>query len=517
MSGNKDHFTKGREAALHLSRGELGFFQAMVDRIGDEVMVVDKRARIVFVNKAAIRGLGKNKKDILGRPIMDFLDVKLSVKQWQSAYFSKIRKGKRPVSYIVNRTSKAGKTRMIDMTVSFMPYRSGGYVLAVGRDITEKVAFQEKLRASEARYRMLSEQATEGIIMLDLNGYMVYANRSAAKMFKTGVSGLIGSHFERHVDKSSRQKAWQYFRKVKSGTPVQLEEIEIKDKKGQLLPVEFTAFPIKRDGHVEQIHVIFRNISEKKGMESLSREAEKLEAFQSFIAGTTHEIQQPLKGLLDYSQRLIDRYKDRSYEYVGYKEFEELMKTLRVMNDQVKHCCDTTERLNELNRRKAKLHAGHCQVNHIVHEAVKLLKHSLEVSQIKVRLQLSPALPQAAINGLDLRQTLSNILTNSVQSLPGGGGTIWVRTSVMKQPQKIRIDCTDDGVGIPQELLPKVFDPFFTTKSRGLGKNAGLGLFIVYSIIQACKGTVTIKSDYRKGTTVTILLPVRGSAKKKSA
>jgi PAS domain S-box-containing protein len=500
---------KDRQAPLMIPQGKLGLFHGMVDRIGDEVMVVDKRSRIVFVNRAAMRGLGYPKNKILGRSFMDFLNVKMSLTQWQNSYFLEIKRRKRPVSYSVQRTSERGKTRMIDMTVAYMPYRSEDYVLAVGRDITEQLAYQRKLKESEDRYRMLSEQAAEGIVMIDLSGHIIYANRSAAKMFKTNVSDLMGSHFENHVDKPSLPTAWQYFKKVKGGTPIRQGEIEIKDKKGRLIPVEFTAFPIIRDGHVEQIHVIFRDIREKKEMENLLRETAKKEAFQHFIAGTTHEIQQPLKGLLEYSQRLIDRYKGRDFEYIGFKEFNDIMKMLQVMNDQVKYCCDTTDRLNILNRRKAKLYDTHCDVNHIIRESVNMFKHSLEFSGVKLSLQLNSGLPPAAVNGFDLRQTINNILTNAIQSIPsGGGGTIGVRTSLPKQQKMIKIDCRDDGVGIPKEHLPKVFDPFFTTKPRGLERSSGLGLYIVSSIIKAYKGEITIKSDHRKGTTVTILLPI---------
>ena len=80
----------------------------------------------------------------------------------------------------------------------------------------------------------------------------------------------------------------------------------------------------------------------------------------------------------------------------------------------------------------------------------------------------------------------------------------------------IRVDCQDDGVGIPKELLPKVFDPFFTTKPRGIDKSSGLGLYIVYSTVKSYKGEIFIKSDHRKGTTVTMLLPVYNISGKKS-
>jgi len=79
----------------------------------------------------------------------------------------------------------------------------------------------------------------------------------------------------------------------------------------------------------------------------------------------------------------------------------------------------------------------------------------------------------------------------------------------MRKDNMVRIECRDEGVGIPQENLSRVFEPFFTTKHRGLEKSSGLGLAIVYSIVSSYRGEVVVKSDLRKGTTLTILLPLR--------
>jgi len=373
-----------------IPENELDLFHYMADHIGEEVIIADKEARIVFVNKAAARGLGYTKKDILSRRLTNFFSGKVSVKQWHSIYFLPVQKKKKPVSFTINRVVKGGQIRTVQITVVYMLYKSKHYVVSVGRDI-----------------------------------------------------------------------------------------------------------------------------SEKQEMEMLIRESEKMEAFQNFIAGTIQEIQQPLKGLLDHSKGLIDRYKDRNFEYIGYKEFQDIMKTLQTMNDQVKYCFNTTDRLNSLNRKKARLERNHCNANHIIHEAVNMLKHPLEVSDIHLKLKLNSKLPHVAISSLDLNQALNNIITNAVQSLPDGGGKIQIKTIYQKAENKVRIDCQDDGVGIPQDVLTRVFDPFFTTKPRGLEKNSGLGLYIVHSIMKSNKGEVFVKSHYRSGTLVTIVLPVFKPKKKR--
>jgi len=513
-SSKKNKPSKWSKTPSLIPEKELDLFHYLVDHIGEEVIITDKEARIVFVNKAAVRGFGYTKKSILSRRLTDFLEDKVSVNQWHNIYFSPVQKKKKPVSYTIKRVVKGGKIRTIQMTVVYMLYKSKHYVVSVGRDITEQSVFEGKLKESEDRYRLLSEQAADGILMIDPDGITLYANKAAGQMFKTTPEKLVGGHFESHVDEPNIPMLWEYFKKVRSGTPIINSKLEIKDKKGKLVPAEFTASPIFRNGKVVQIHVIFRDISEKQEMETLIRESEKMEAFQNFIAGTTQEIQLPLKGLLDHSKGLIDRYKDRNYEYIGYKEFQDIMKTLQTMNDQVKYCFDTTDRLNSLNRRKARLEKSHCSANHIIHEAVNMLKHPLEVSDIHLKLKLNLKLPYVAISSLDLSQALNNIITNAVQSLPDGGGKIEIKTTYQKGENTVRIDCQDDGVGIPRDVLTRVFDPFFTTKPRGLEKNSGLGLYIVHSIMKSNQGEVFVKSNFRSGTLVTIVLPVFKPKKK---
>jgi two-component system sensor histidine kinase AtoS len=507
-------FPRKVKPALSAPESELDFFRHVVDQIGDEVLVSDKRARIVFVNEATVRGLGYARKNILNRPVTDFFREKLTLRQWQKTYFSAVKKKQKPISYIIKRITKNRKVRTLQVTAVYMSYRSEGYILTVGRDITEQLAFQERLKQSEDRYRLLSEQAAEGILMVDMKGTILYANKAAANIFKMPSSQIVGTPFARHMDKSSLMKAWSCFSTVKSGTPSICNDLNIKDKHGRVIPTEFMASPVFSGRKITQAHVIFRDMRQRKEMETLIRESEKMKALQHFVVGMTREIQLPLKGLLDRSQSLINKYKDRHFEYIGYKEFKDIMRALHTINDQVNYCFDTTDRIISLGRKKAKLADRYCSVNSVIGEAVGLMKHSLDVSDIKLRLKLSSRLPHVAIGAVDLGQAINNVLANAIQSFPSGGGKIQIKTTYQKAKNFVRIDSQDDGVGIPKDVLSRVFEPFFTTNPRGPEKNSGLGLSIVYSIIKTHQGEVMIKSDFRKGTFVTILLPIHKTKKK---
>jgi signal transduction histidine kinase len=255
-------------------------------------------------------------------------------------------------------------------------------------------------------------------------------------------------------------------------------------------------------------------MSDQVEFEKLQRDTEKMKALQQFIQGTTQEIKGPLHALFQKCQYLVDKYKDRSFEYIGYKEFKEIIAVLETIRDHSKHSVDTVDQLVSLNKKKAGLKGNHCDANHVVHEAVKMLRYALEVSNISIVLKLAPSLPNVAIGSLELNQVVINVLTNAIQAVPGGG-KIEIKTH-MDTSRRVCFEFKDNGVGIPKDSLSRIFEPFFTAKPRGLEKSTGLGLSIVYSIVKSYGGDIIIQSSLRQGTNVKICLPAfKGSKAKK--
>jgi signal transduction histidine kinase len=115
-----------------------------------------------------------------------------------------------------------------------------------------------------------------------------------------------------------------------------------------------------------------------------------------------------------------------------------------------------------------------------------------------------PNLPPIHCNYGQVGQVLINLLTNARDAMPNGG-TITIRTGI-EGTQRIFLQVTDQGKGIPEEIRPKIFNPFFTTKS--VDKGTGLGLSIVSSIIRCHHGEITVDSQPNQGSTFTITFPL---------
>lgn len=356
-------------------------------------------------------------------------------------------------------------------------------------------------------YRFFCEQAADGIFAVDLDGRIAYANRAGCKILKMTPRQAAGTHFSEFIAPNELVRSVKNFERLKGGSREIREERNIVNRKGEVIPVEFAASPIIRNGKVVQIHAIVRDISRRKQLEQLVHESEKIQALGNFIAGATQEIQHPLKMILDYVETLLEKYQQRNFEYIGYKEFQEILKTLERMKDQIRYCFDTTRRLLTIHKRKIGLKNDSSDVNAVIRETVKSLEHELGVSGIRLRLRLSASLPKAAVGVLELGQITQNVLTNAVESI-SSGGHIEVRTKYLKKENRIGLECRDDGIGIPKENLSRVMDPFFTTKPRGLEKSSGLGLSVVYALLTACEGTISITSHLRRGALVKIGLPV---------
>jgi signal transduction histidine kinase len=225
------------------------------------------------------------------------------------------------------------------------------------------------------------------------------------------------------------------------------------------------------------------------------------------ISGLAHELDSPLKSILARTKKLISDYKNRDFEFISFKDFKVIISTLEQLERQLEHCSLTTSRMLYVGKRHARLEENSCQINDVIKNVAGELSQQLKPARIKLVSRLGAGLSLVAVGPIECHQIIHNVIINAIQAMPGGG-VIKVRTFLDKIHGFIGIDITDEGVGITPDHLPKVFEPFFTTKERGIDKSSGLGLSIIYSIIDAAGGSVHIKSSLRKGTTVQISLPV---------
>ena len=224
----------------------------------------------------------------------------------------------------------------------------------------------------------------------------------------------------------------------------------------------------------------------------------------ALLTGLSSKINQPLRSLYLSSQKLLDVYKAKNFEYISYKDFKQMIFTLEQMNRQIKHCYETTQRLINLDKSKSKLEF--CSVHEVINEILDLFGPQFLACKIKTSFRFQKDIPKVKLSPIDGYQVMHNVISNAIQAMPGGG-SIKIRTLFEKKSKLVIVEVIDQGVGIAPGHLPRVFEPFFTTKEGGIEKNTGLGLFIVHTIVQAVGGSIDIQSSLRSGTQVRIVLP----------
>jgi signal transduction histidine kinase len=223
----------------------------------------------------------------------------------------------------------------------------------------------------------------------------------------------------------------------------------------------------------------------------------KISALGQLGAGIAHEINNPLTGIAGYAQFMLSKIDEFLQNKDNFK------KNLEFIKKEADRCKKIIENLLKFTERS--MHNFEPLIlNNIINETVNLLQNQLKLNNIAVSLDLSdePISVFGSIN--QIQQALINIIFNSIEAMPEGG-QLKISLAV-KSSNEAEIKIVDNGKGISQENLKYIFEPFFTTKRDW--RNVGLGLSVVYRIIQDHRGSIDVESQPDKGTTVTIILPL---------
>ncbi len=225
-------------------------------------------------------------------------------------------------------------------------------------------------------------------------------------------------------------------------------------------------------------------------------QAEKLTSLGQLSASIAHEINNPLSGVLTYTQLLAKKLnngncsKEEAAEYLAKIE-SAVARSSRLVRNLLDFARQSTPALREVD------------VNEVVNRSLDLVAHSAELQHVKIEKSLATGLPRITADFDQLQQVCTNLMMNAVQAMPRGGN---LTIGTASHGSNVSIQVRDTGVGIPQENLGKLFTPFFTTKKEI--KGVGLGLAVSYGIIQRHRGRIEVTSLPNEGSTFTVSLPI---------
>ena len=234
-------------------------------------------------------------------------------------------------------------------------------------------------------------------------------------------------------------------------------------------------------------------------------QADRLASLGQLAASVAHEINNPLSGVLNYSALMSRILREdgvpaaRVAEFRGYLErvTEQTARAGRIVSDLLSFS------------RRSKPQRVSADLNAIVRTTVSLVSHKLKLSGVEAELQLDEALPPLHCDASQVQQVALNLVMNAAESSRAkGGGRVRVATRRSTDARGLVLEVADDGEGIPAERIHRIFDPFFTTKEDG--KGLGLGLAVVYGIVESHGGTIDVSSEPGQGATFTVTLPLAG-------
>ena len=227
---------------------------------------------------------------------------------------------------------------------------------------------------------------------------------------------------------------------------------------------------------------------------------ERIASLGKLSSSVAHEINNPLSGVLTYT-KLVQKQLKKPVLDDAIKE--SMLKYLRVIEIETKRCGDIVKGLLEFSRKDQ--HDFETKNLHkILEESNTLMAHQLKMANINFFTNFSAPLDLISCSENQIKQACIALLLNASEAVFENGEIMMKTTN--PDEESIKLEITDNGVGIAPEDIPQIFEPFFSAKQKASG--IGLGLAIVHGIIQSHKGKIEVDSELGKRTTISIILPV---------
>ena len=355
--------------------------------------------------------------------------------------------------------------------------------LIVSRNITERKQTEEALRKSEEQYRFIAENTVDFFSVINQNGDVSYSSPSHMK--KLGTDRI---YFENIHPDDAPFVCERFSYMLKEKTPI-ICEYRYMLENDSLIYLESRGIPFFGiDGECRHFFNTTRDITERKQNEDLLMKTEKLSVIGELAASIAHEIRNPLTSIKGFIQFLQP-------EILGNVVFTDIMLSeLERINFIVSELLVLAKPQN--------LHVKPILLHSMIENVVMFLEPEANLKSIKMIKELKN--PSVAINCEEnqLKQVFINIMKNSLDAT-SENGEISIQSKLLND-KEVLIRFSDNGCGIPKELLVRLGEPFYTTKEKG----TGLGLLVSNKIIKDHHGSINIRSEINKGTIVDITLPI---------
>jgi len=521
-----------------------------LENVGEGIYWLDADGRMLYVNPAAERELGYSAEELRQMRVSD-IDPNVPPEYWgKDGALMRARETQYRGLHNFRTAHRHRDGHMIPVEINsgYFEYEGEIYAIAICSDITERLAAEEALRASEAKFSAIFSMTPDPMALTRLaDGTMLDASASYAEFFGYRKEEMIG-HTTLPEDLNLWFEAADRLRwrdQLEPNGEVLGFEAQMRRRDGGTVTVLISGKIIELEGQ-HCVIVVLRDITRRKQMEEMLRrekaeqaalikkleetqaqllQSEKLAGIGQLAAGVAHEINNPmgfirsnLGTLRDYTERLLDLV--TAYENACPSGQMEAAEHLR----QVRAAADLEFLSGDLRQLVAESIEGADRVRRIVQDLRDFsrvqpddwerfdihagLESTINMVWNEIRdkadlIRDYGELPAIECIPSRLNQVFMNILVNAAQAITEHGR---ITIATRRQGDEVEIAFSDTGAGIPEDIRARLFDPFFTTKP--VGKGTGLGLSVSYGIVKNHGGSITVDSTPGAGSTFTIRLPI---------
>jgi two-component system NtrC family sensor kinase len=399
-----------------------------------------------------------------------------------------------------------GETRF-DVCTAAPVYNAQGeieQVLEASRDVTERIRLEREAQRSKTFFEKLIQSIVDGIVVVDTKGNVLIFNEGMEQL--TGYSameimkkGHLASFYDIQVAKENMKK----MRSDQFGPYGKLNptSMTIKTKSGEDIPVTLSASLITIDGKEVGSVGVFTDMREilkiRKELEDANIQliqSQKIASIGRMAAGVAHEINNPLSGILIYTELLKENLRDRP----------EYLKDLQEIIDQTLRCKRIASELLEFSRKSAGKISSF-SLDDLISKCLALLVNKASFQNIVVTTAIDMHMPNLTGDMSQLQQVFTNLFINAADAMDGKG-KLHISATFDQGRAVFVIQVADSGPGIPRECRDKIFDIFFTTKPAG--KGTGLGLSVSQNILKIHGGQIAFECPPEGGAVFTVELPL---------
>jgi len=367
--------------------------------------------------------------------------------------------------------------------------------LWIYRDVTRRVKAEKETEKAATEWRTTFDSISDMIAIVDKDWKLMRVNKAFAAVVGKSPKEIIGKYcYEVIHNTNAPAENCPKPEAMQKGKPETFEYFEPNLD----INVEATASPIfDRAGEVNGAVLVIRDVTQRNLMQKQLILQDRLASIGELVSGVAHELNNPLTGVMGFSELLSDRDLP-----------PDAREEVQFINKEARKAATIVKNLLTFSREQADDKTD-TDVNDILTRIINLRSYYLKTKNINLNMQLSAnALPTKG-NVSHLHQAFSNIILNAEQAMYETSKKGILTITTQKAGDNVSISIADDGPGIPQNHLDKIFNPFFTT--RDVGKGTGLGLSICHGIISEHGGRIYAKNRPERGAEIIVELPLTSS------